>query len=190
MDFYALVWDYTRPCITFYMDEIYHSLGSSCKHPTIHIMAYINNKGVKWVKIDKGSMINVVSTMMFHHLNTPLSFLSMPTLAIRAFNNTLSSTLGVFVLPLRVGARSITIAYHVMEGDMQYNILLGFPWIDQMEGIFSSKHGCFKYLHEGKMHCIPIDANPFSHYNLIQTNGPFSMPSLLPMTILVNNNPN
>lgn len=40
-----------------------------------------------------------------------------------------------------------------------------------------------------EMHCIPIDANPFSHYNLIQIIDPFSMPSLLLITILVNNNP-
>ena len=32
MDFCTLVQDYTRPSITFYMDEIYHSLGSSCKY--------------------------------------------------------------------------------------------------------------------------------------------------------------
>lgn len=114
VDFCASVQDYTRLCITFYMDEIYHSLRSSCKYPTIYIMAYIDNKGVKWVMINEGSIINVVSTMVLQHLNILLSYLSAPTLVSRAFNNTLSSTLGVVVLPLRVGARSILIAYHVV----------------------------------------------------------------------------
>jgi len=100
MDFFALVQDYTRPSITFYMDEIYHSPRSSCKHPTIYIMTCIDINGVKLVIIDEGSMINVVSIATLQHLNIPLSYLSVPTLAIRAFNNTLSSTLGVVILPL------------------------------------------------------------------------------------------
>lgn len=73
---------------------------------------------------------------------------------------------------------------------MQYNILLDHPWIDEMEVVLSLKHICFKYLYEEKMHCIPIDANPFNHFNIIQTFNQFSMPSLLPITILMNNNPN
>lgn len=128
--------------------------------------------------------------MVLQHINIPLSYLSVPTLAIRAFNNTLSSTLGVVVLPIRVGARSIPTACHVVEGDMQYNILLCHPWIDEMEGVSSFRHGYFKYLYEGKMHYIPMDENPFSHCNLIQTIDPFSMPILLLITILLNKNPN
>lgn len=139
--------------------------------------------------IDEGLRINVVSTTTLQHLNIPLSYLSTPTIAIRAFNNTLSTTLGMVILPLKVEARSIPITYHVVEDDIQYNIILYHPWIDEMEGVSSLKHGCFKYLYEGKTHYIPLDENLFSHCNLIQTTNPFSIPSLLPITILVNNNP-
>ena len=68
--------------------------------------------------IDEGSSINIVFMVALQHLNIPLSCLSVPTLAIRAFNNPLSSTWGVVVLPLRVGTRPIPIACHVVEGDM------------------------------------------------------------------------
>lgn len=132
-------------------------------------MAYINNKGIKRVMIDKGSLINMVSTMALQHLNIPLSYLSAPTLAIKDFNNTLSTTLAMVVLPIKGGARLIPIACHIMNDDMQYKILLGRPWIDEMEGVSSLKHECFKYLYEKKIHYIPIDANPFSQCNLIQT---------------------
>lgn len=106
--------DYTRPSITFYMDKVYHSLGASCKYPTIYIMAYIDSKGVKRVMIDEGSVINVVFIAPLQHLNIPLSYFSAPTLAIKAFNNILSTTLGMVILPLKVVARLILIVCHVL----------------------------------------------------------------------------
>lgn len=81
-------------------------------------MASIDNKEVKQVMIDEGLAINVVSIAALQHLNIPLSYLSALMLAIRAFNNTLSTTLGVVILPFRFRARSIPTAYHVVEGDM------------------------------------------------------------------------
>lgn len=138
--------------------------------------------------IDEGS--NIVSTSTLQNLNIYLTYLSAPTLAIRAFNNTLSTTLVVLMTPLKVKVVSIPTACHIMEGDITYNIILIRPWINKMEGISSSKHGCFKYLYEGKIHCIPMDANPFSHCTLIQVLDPFSMPSLLSIIILMNENPN
>lgn len=37
VDFYAKVYVYMRPSIT--MDEVYHTLGSSLKYPSIYIIA-------------------------------------------------------------------------------------------------------------------------------------------------------
>lgn len=75
--------------------------------------------------IDEGLMINMVFTIVLQHLNIPLSYLSGPTPAIRAFNNILSITLGILFIPLKVGARSIPKTLHIVKDDMQYNILLG-----------------------------------------------------------------
>lgn len=63
MEFFMKVQDYKRPSITLYMDEVYHTLGSSMKNPTIYIVSYTNGKGVKRVIIDEGSTINVLSTV-------------------------------------------------------------------------------------------------------------------------------
>lgn len=140
--------------------------------------------------IDEGSKINVVSIIALQHLNISLSYFSVPTLAIRAFNNTLSTTLDMVVIPLKVEATLIPTTCHVVEGDMLYNIILDQPWIDEMEGILSSKHGYFKYLYKGKTHYISIDVNAFNHCNLIETSDPFLIPSLLPITILMNKTQN
>lgn len=118
--------------------------------------------------INKGSTINVVSAIALFNLKIPISYLSAPTLSIRDFNNTSSTTLGVVVIPIKVGVRCVHTTYHVVEGEMQYNIILGIPWIDEMEvDISSSKHGCINYLYEGNTHCIHVDPNPFINCNLI-----------------------
>lgn len=57
--------------------------------------------------------------------------------------------------------------YHVVKGEMQYNILLIQPWIDEMYGVSSLINGYFKYLYGGKTHCILVDSAPFSHCILI-----------------------
>ena len=67
------------------------------------------------------------------------------------------------MIPIKVGVISVPMPCHVVEGEMQYNILLGRPWIDEIDGVSSSIHGFFKYIYGGKTHCIPVDPIPFSH---------------------------
>jgi len=114
-----------RPYITFYVDEVYHSLGAFKKHPTIYIITYIEGKGFKRVIIDEGSTINMVSKVALQNLNILMTYLNSLTLAIRAFNNTFSTTLGVVVIPIKIGVRLVPITCHIVESEMQYNILLG-----------------------------------------------------------------
>lgn len=59
-----------------------------------------------------------------------------------------------------------------------------------MDGVSSSRHGFFKYLYDGKTHYILVEPTFFNHCNLIQALNLFSMLSLFPITILMNNNPN
>lgn len=124
IDFCAMVQDYMRPSITFYMVETYHTPRSSKKHPAIYIITCIDGKGVKRVMINEGLVINVVSIATLQSLGISLFYLSAPTLAVKAFNNTLSTTLGVVMIPIKVGVRSVPMPYHVVEGEMQHNILL------------------------------------------------------------------
>lgn len=91
---------------------------SSKKYPTIYIIAYVEDRGVKRVIIDEGSIINVVSIAVLKNLSIPMSCLSSPTLAIVSFNNTLSTKLGVVMIPFNIGVRSIPTPYHVVKGEM------------------------------------------------------------------------
>lgn len=71
------------------------------------------------------STINVVYKTMLQNLGIPMSYLSAPTLAIKAFNNTLYRTLRVVMIPIKVKVRLIPMPCHVVEGEMQSNIFLG-----------------------------------------------------------------
>lgn len=75
--------------------------------------------------IDNGSTINVIYSVALERLKILIQFLNAPTLTIRAFNNTLVITMGTVVLPIRVGIKEISMIYHVIEEEMQYNLLLG-----------------------------------------------------------------
>lgn len=141
--------------------------------------------------IDNGFAINVISFVALERLKIPTNILNALTLTIRAFNNTLATTMGIVVLPIRVGVREISATYHVVEGEMQYNLLLGHPWIEDMEAVPSTLHRCLKYLHKGTVHCIIGDPNPFSYYNLAFAPDSPQMPCghLFLIIFLMNNHP-
>lgn len=81
----------------------------------------------KRVLVNNGSKINITSSITLERLKVPIWFLNYSTLTIRAFENTLEIKMGIVILQVRVGVREITTTYHVLEGEMSYNLLLGQP---------------------------------------------------------------
>jgi len=68
-----------------------------------------------------------------------------------------------------MGSKIIQTSLHVIEGDIQqYNILLGRPWIREIECVPYALHGFLKYIHEGIFHCVLRVENPYLHYNITQ----------------------
>jgi len=66
----------------------------------------------------------------------------------------------------------------VIEGDItQYNILLGRPWIKDMQCVPLTYHNCLKYIHNGIVHCVLGDDNPYSHCNTTGIPDEITLPS-------------
>jgi len=63
-----------------------------------------------------------------------------------------------------VDVKEILATYHVVKGEMQYN-LLGQSWIENMESVPYALHKYLKYLHMGVVYCIVGDLNPLNHCN-------------------------
>lgn len=104
--------------ITFYQDEIQHPESSKQKHPTLYIIAYVDSHLSKWVMINNSSAINVISSIALDRLKILINFLNAPTLTIWDFNNTLVTTMGIFILPIIVGVKEISMTYHVVKGEI------------------------------------------------------------------------
>ena len=68
--------------------------------------------------MDNGSTINVIYLVELERLKVPIIFLNAPTLTIRAFNNTLGTTMGIVILLVKVRVREIATTCHVVKGEM------------------------------------------------------------------------
>jgi len=102
--------------------------------PPLHIIAKVDENTFKRILIDEGSTINIISTTMYKNPNLPFSHICIPTLQLKAFSNALCSTMGSISLPITLGSKIVQIILQVIEGDItQYNILLGRPWIRDIQ---------------------------------------------------------
>lgn len=86
--------------------------------------------------------------------------------------------LGSISLPIIVGSKIIQTILQVIEGGItQYNIILGRPWIRDMKCVPLTYHNFLKYIHEGMVHCMPGDANPYSYNNGAYLSKEMALPS-------------
>lgn len=136
-------------------------------HPPLFIIDSTKGHNIKSVLINNGSSLNVVSSSTLSDLNILQSSLSSSTLQLRVFIDTISTTMGTIVLSLKVGPKNLHTLFHVIKGALQYNILLGKPWIDEMNDVSSTLHQCLKFIHEGNLTCVKVDLKSFQYCNFI-----------------------
>ena len=177
-----------QPSITFYEQEKLNNNGPGRLDPPLHIIGKVDGKLFKRILVDEGSAINIISNVACKNLNLLDSFILAPTLQIRAFNDIVCSTLGSIVLPITIGAKTIQTLLHIIEGNIiQYNVILGCPWIREMKCVPSTYHGCLKYIYKDKVHCVFKDIDPYSHCNLIFDPNKVTLPSPNLSTTLMKN---
>lgn len=88
-----------------------------------------------------------------------------------SFNDSITSTLGTIILHFCVGPRTIPELFYVLDGEFQYNLLFGWPWICVMGYVPSTLHRCVKFEHEVHNYTILADPSPFKTCNMLyQTN--------------------
>lgn len=69
--------------------------------------------------------------------------------------------------PSRIGV-IVETTIEVIELDLPYNILLGFPWIHAMQVVASTYHQCIKFLYEDKEVTIHANPKPFYYYKKLE----------------------
>ena len=56
-----------------------------------------------------------------------------------------------------------------MDLSLQFNILLGWPWLQLMKVVPSTYHQCLKFTHQGIELTIHFDPEPFTYFNAIES---------------------
>lgn len=73
------------------------------------------------------------------------------------------------MLPIQVGPIVKNIVFQVLEKDLTYNILLGHPWIHEMQAIPSTYHQCLKFPVNGQEVTILDDYNNPQTCNMLKS---------------------
>lgn len=90
------------------------------------------------------------------------------SISIHGFDNIPKCVLGTINLLATIGPCTITIPYHVMPNNLNYNILLGQPWIHAMHAIPSTLHAQLKFHHQGIVYDVPADPPPLEYFNFVE----------------------
>lgn len=67
---------------------------------------------------------------------------------------------------ITIGVRTISMKFQVVKSKLSYNILLGRPWIHDIEVVPYTLHGRLKFELQGEVHTILADIEPYSLCNV------------------------
>ena len=135
----------TLPSYLSFSEEDDTSLSHPHNQP-LHIEVMIHQKRVRRVLIDNGVGLNIVSAALLRQLDYDAESIDPHRrITIKAYDEVERKSLGLVVLPLRVGPVERNVTCQVLDIPLSYNILLGRPWIHEMRVVPSTYHQCVKF---------------------------------------------
>ena len=126
--------------------------------------------------IDEGASMSILSSTAWKTLGSPSLLPANPNLP--GFNKGTSRPLGILPnLPITLRRKTIHLNMMVVQGPLDYNLLLGRDYIYNMEAIVSTLFQVMCFPHEGKI--VTIDQLSFPSPNIAPSqssslNGPFT----------------
>ncbi|XP_070020360.1 uncharacterized protein [Nicotiana sylvestris] len=119
--------------------------GISQPHKYALVISIILNKiQVKCVLVDPGSSTNIIRSRVVEQLGLQDQIVPAPRV-LNGFNMASETTKGEIVLPVNIAGTIQDTRFHVIEGDMRYNALLGRPCIHNMRAVPSTLHQIMKF---------------------------------------------
>jgi hypothetical protein len=110
--------------------------------------------------IDGGSSLNICTLKLIHALGMLENSIDpQRKITIKAYDDEERAFKGLIMLPIRVGPVVKNTFYEVLDCDLSYNILLGHPWIHDMQGVPLMYHQCLKFPYDGQEITIQNDYN-------------------------------
>ena len=99
--------------------------------------------------IDEGSPVSILSATAWEALNSPLLLPEMRNLT--GFRREVSRPLGVLPsVPITLEGKTVQLGLMVVQGPLDYNLLLGRDYIYRMRAIVSSLFRVMCFPHEGR----------------------------------------
>ncbi|XP_070049586.1 uncharacterized protein [Nicotiana tomentosiformis] len=114
-------------------------------HSDILVISVLMNKiQVKRVLIDPDSSTNIIRLRVVEQLGLQNQIVPVARV-LYGFNMASKTTKGEIILSVNVVGMIQETKFHVIEGDMRYNALLGRPWIHNMRVVPSTLHQVLKF---------------------------------------------
>ena len=139
---------YTSQYITFSPQDIPKDRPNH--NDPLHLEVFICNAKVRRVLIDGGVGLNICALKFvkgegYSEEDVDLS----RRIIIKAYDDGECFSKGVIILPVRFGPTIENTILLVLDIDMNYNLILGCPWIHAMKVIPSTYHQCMKFSYYG-----------------------------------------
>lgn len=144
----------------------------SITHPQnflLHIEFLIQRHRVKRFLIDGGASLNICTLNLVKSLGLSKSSIDPKNqITIKSYDEEERSSKGMIILPIQVGPIKKDTICQVLYMNLSYKILLGRPWIHEMQAVPSTYHQCIKFPHMGEEITIGGDSNPFQYCSTLK----------------------
>lgn len=108
------------------------------------------------------STLNICGVELLDKINLDYSSIQLDSLCVHGFDIVPRESLGIVILVIKVGPMILVTPIYVMPNHLNYNILLGRPWIHAMKVVPSTLHRTIKFIYNNEIHIIKVDPNPYS----------------------------
>ena len=123
----------------------------------LHITVDAKGKRIPMVLIDDGSALNMCPLKTTSCLGLSIKDFVPTDQHVRAYDNSRREVLGTITLELIIGPMIKKVEFQVLNITSCFNMLLGRPWIHDIEAIPSSLYKKVQFLHEGAIVTIYDD---------------------------------
>lgn len=79
------------------------------------------------------------------------------TMRVKGFDGIPRRCARIITLPIKVGKKFLNTLFYITKGKPSFNFILGRPWTDDMDGVASTLHRCFKFCFEGNVYKVEAD---------------------------------
>lgn len=102
--------------------------------------------------MDNGSSVNAMPLCVMQELG--ISTLEPVLWCCQGYDGSEKTPLGSIPIPLTLKDKTVVTDIVVLDVDINYNLLLGRPWLDQMGAVCSTRWGQLKFIHNGQMKVV------------------------------------